>query len=631
MKYYSLLIAICFAFILNSHHLLAQVASGPENILKQLKTELNAASIQQGDRLRLYGSTIKRLTNRGNYDQADSVYKSIPSYLLKLKGDSLYIAEIDKTMAFMNRVVGRYSVSLEMYFNLLDYYIRIDDKDNIALSYSYLGEFHRARRKYAPAEKYLDQAKLIIDQGEASKSTMAYWYSRKAAIQNERDENTDSTLYYAFKGLELATDKEAYYTKALLLNEIGFTSARIDSIPAEKIIDYYNQAIAIVLEKEHYLDFLFINNNLAYYYMGIADYEKALPLLRKPVKMAEENGWNMGLESNYRRLSQTLAALEQMEESYEFRQKSYEIQLINLANKSAIAVEDLSATYDKNVAEEKLEKQELATLNAKEEARNNRRALIVTILLSIFFLGLALLSTVLYKRNKKKTLELAQQQVVIKKSNGQLKHALDETKVLYRELNHRVKNNLSILSSLIFLQESGEKDRDQKKIYEALRYRIQSIALVHDNLYAYNEALTVNFQEYIGQLIPNIANAQETDTTIDYQIKCKDLIVEMDEAVPLAMIINELITNSLKHAFQGKSKGQISLTMEFEDHKRVIYYKDNGEGFDATQKPADPKSLGMRLIKLLAKQLKSVLTYGGGVQGASFRIELPQNPLKGSP
>lgn len=624
MKYYSQLLAISLFLSFNFTDLPAQDISGSGDILQQLTLDLSVVNPDKSDKLHIYGSTIKRLTNRGNYREADSIYKSIPSYLLQQKEDSLYIADINKTVAFMNRVMGRYSISLEMYLNLLDYYISIDDKDNIALSYANLGEFHRARRKYEPAEKYLAQAKLLIDQEEVSKGIRAYWYSRKAAIQNERDENSDSTLYYAFLGIELATDEDSYYTRALLLNEIAFTKARMGTVAEEEIIDYYNKAIAIVLEKEHYLDFLFMNNNLAYYYMGIEEYENALTLLLKPVKMAEENAWNMGLESNYRRLSQTYAALGQMEESYVYRIKSYEIELINLANKSAIAVEDLSATYDKNVAEENLKKQELATQNAVKEALDNRRALIVTVLVSFFFLSLALLSFSLYRRNKKKTHELARQQRLIEESNGQLKNALDQTKVLYRELNHRVKNNLSVLSSLIFLQESGEKSRDQKKIYETLRYRIQSIALVHENLYAYNEALKINFQEYLGQLIPNIAKAQDTGKNIEYDIKCEDLTVEMDEAVPLAIIINELITNSLKHAFEGKSKGQITLVMEFEEHKRVIYYKDNGKGFDVSEKPVDPKSLGMRLIKLLARQLKSVLTYEGSEEGTYFRIELPK-------
>ncbi|MFY0594258.1 histidine kinase dimerization/phosphoacceptor domain -containing protein [Roseivirga sp.] len=620
MKFYYLILVI--SFTLHFSQLNAQEISGPEGILGQLKADLNANDLEQSQRLKLYGSAIKRLTNRGNYNEADSIYKSVPAYLLRQKADSLYITEIDKTIAFMNRVMGRYSISLELYLNILDFYTRIDDKDNMALGFANLGEFHRARRKYKLAEKYLAQAKQIIDQGNASKSTIAYWYSRKAAIQNERDENADSTLYYAFKGLELATDEEAYYTKALLLNEIGFTSARVSSIPEKKIIDYYNQAIAIVLEKEHYLDFLFMNNNLAYYYMGKEEYEKALPLLRKPVKMAEENGWNMGLESNYRRLSQTLAALGHMDESYEFRKKSFEAQLINLANKSAVAVEDLSATYDKNVAEENLRKQKSATLDAETKAHESRRALIVTIVTSVFFLGFAILSWILFRRNEKKAHELANQQFIIKESNEQLQHALAQTKVLYRELNHRVKNNLSVLSSLIFLQESGVNDRNQKKIYETLRYRIQSIALVHENLYADNNALNVNFQEYLGQLIPSIVKIQETDKAIDYHIKCKDLVVGMDEAVPLAIIINELITNSLKHAFHEKTDGQITLMMELEDNKRVIYYKDNGVGLNVDSSPSNSKSLGMRLIKLLAKQLKSTLTYNGNSEGASFKIQL---------
>tara|TARA_R110001599_G_scaffold115425_1_gene282163 strand:- start:5605 stop:7488 length:1884 start_codon:yes stop_codon:yes gene_type:complete len=622
MKYSHFLFYLVTVVLISGQKLKAQGIPGPEVVLQDLKRSLNNQEIDDSQRLFLYGVCIDRLTKRGNYEEADSVYSSVPSHLFQNSRDSLYIAEINKTVAFMNRVRGRYSKSLEGYLGLLKYYIDINDIDNIALSYSFLGEFHRARRKYEPAEKYLAQAKAIIEQGGVSKSTQAYWYSRKAAIQNERDSNIDSTLYYASLGLELATNEDAYYTKALLLNEIAYSWARMDSFSGKRIIDYYTQSISILLEKEHYLDFLFVNNNLALYYMGIGQFEKALPLLRKPVKMAEENKWNMALESNYRRLSQTFAALGQMDSSYIYSKKSYEAQLINLANKSAIAVEELTATYDKNVAEESLKEQQQATLTAENGAREDREALIATVVVSLILLGLTLLSFRLYARNKKKANELSEQQQIIKDSNTQLTNALNQTKVLYRELNHRVKNNLSVLSSLIYLQESAEKDISQKEIYQTLRHRIQSIALVHENLYAYNEALKINFQTYLEQLVPHIGQALDLGKSIDYRIKCDKLIVEMEEAVPLAMIINELITNSLKHAFTHKDSGRIDIDLEIIDDKRVLHYRDNGIGLNNSDGQSDPKSLGMRLVKLLAQQLKCTLTYQGDKEGAYFRIEL---------
>jgi two-component sensor histidine kinase len=599
----------------------AQNFSRPSAILQELKKNLANQEMDDSQRLYLYGTCINRLTNRGNYHEADSVYQSVPSHLFQNSQDSLYIAEIDKTVAFMNRVRGRYSKSLEGYLGLLKYYNSLNNLDQIALSYSFLGEFHRARRKYEPAEKYLAQAKTIIDQGSVSKSTQAYWFSRKAAIQNERDENRDSTLYYASRGLELATDDDAYYTKALLLNEIAYTWAHIDNFSGEKIIDYYNQSISILLRNERYLDFLFVNNNLALYYMKIGAFDMALPLLRKPLKMAEKNDWNMGLESNYRRLSQTFSALGQKDSSYIYSEKSYEAQLVNLANKSAIAVEELTATYDKNIAEENLKKQQLATLMAEEGARKNRNALIITIIVSVVMLGLALLSFELFRRNRKKTIVLSEQQDIIKESNTQLTAALNQTKVLYRELNHRVKNNLSVLSSLIYLQESGENNISQKEVYQTLRHRIQSIALVHENLYAHNEVLKIDFQVYIEQLITNVANALDMGKSIGYNINCKGLMVEMDEAVPLAIIINELMTNSLKHAFNDKGSGEIELTFDLIGSQRVLHYKDNGTGLINIESNSDPKSLGMRLVKLLCQQMKGNLTYLGDQNGAYFRIE----------
>jgi two-component sensor histidine kinase len=194
--------------------------------------------------------------------------------------------------------------------------------------------------------------------------------------------------------------------------------------------------------------------------------------------------------------------------------------------------------------------------------------------------------------------------------------------VLYKELNHRVKNNLTILSGLVYLQESSEKNDQQKDLYKTLRERIQSMALVHQNLYEFNEALKINFQEYLRQLIPNIAAAFSNGVKTTTEISCDNLIIEIDEAVPLAMIINEIITNSFKHAFQGVSVGKIQLWSETTAGKRVIHYKDNGPGMPDNYENLNTQSLGMRLVKLMILQLKATLKYEGGQNGTYFKIEL---------
>ena len=102
------------------------------------------------------------------------------------------------------------------------------------------------------------------------------------------------------------------------------------------------------------------------------------------------------------------------------------------------------------------------------------------------------------------------------------------------------------------------------------------MAIVHQNLYEFEDAVNVNFQQYLEQLIPNIAAAFSSGNKVQYKILCQELLVDINEAVPLAMTINELVTNSFKYAFGDEPKSIIKLRSFIEGEKRIIYYSDNG-------------------------------------------------------
>ncbi len=328
------------------------------------------------------------------------------------------------------------------------------------------------------------------------------------------------------------------------------------------------------------------------------------------------------MDDVYRLAGEVYFELGQFKQSASYMNKALAASYTTLRESHSIEVNELTASLEKKIAEQKLTELRAATQITEERALTNRKALIATAIISFLCLIIAFTSALLYFRFKRKNALLRSQQETINQTNSMLTEVIEQKNLLYKELNHRVKNNLTILSGLIYLQESGETNEQQINLYKTLRERIQSMAIVHQNLYEHNETLKIDFQAYLRQLIPNIAAAFSNGVKTSTEIDCDDLIIEMEEAIPLAMIINEIITNSFKHAFRPGMVGKIRLWSETTNGKRFIHYRDNGPGMPENYEHTSTQSLGMRLVHLMILQLKASFKYEGNQAGAYFRIEL---------
>ncbi|NNL07070.1 MAG: GAF domain-containing protein, partial [Gammaproteobacteria bacterium] len=189
-----------------------------------------------------------------------------------------------------------------------------------------------------------------------------------------------------------------------------------------------------------------------------------------------------------------------------------------------------------------------------------------------------------------------------------LQGSLNDKEVLLREIHHRVKNNMQIVNSLLFLQERAVHDRVDSVALDAFRHsraRIKAMAVIHDRLYRSSEFSSIDFEEYLKALVPELLDSYGIEGEIKIEIAAQDIRLGLDAAIPCALIINELITNSLKHAFMPGKPGKIELQMgrRPEGSLRVVV-ADNGVGMPASHDLSiAPKTLGLRLVTDLAKQL----------------------------
>lgn len=213
-----------------------------------------------------------------------------------------------------------------------------------------------------------------------------------------------------------------------------------------------------------------------------------------------------------------------------------------------------------------------------------------------------------------------------KEKEEKIKESLREKEVLLGEIHHRVKNNLAVISGLLYLQAEKTDTEAGRNLLQQSQGRINSMAIVHELLYENHSFSSIDPGKYIEQLIVHISsNLSVRDKDIETNIQTGNLQLDMNIAIPCALIINELLTNAYKYAFTGKDEGTIDVNIYRQDDQNILEVIDDGVGIpDAHVKGEGEKDegLGMHLVRILTQQLCGELTITNE-KGSSFVISFP--------
>jgi PAS domain S-box-containing protein len=194
-----------------------------------------------------------------------------------------------------------------------------------------------------------------------------------------------------------------------------------------------------------------------------------------------------------------------------------------------------------------------------------------------------------------------------RKSAQNIQSSLKEKELLLAEVHHRVKNNLAIISALINLQVENLKDEDSKKIFEETKDRIYSMALIHNQLYQNNSFARIEFAQYINNFCSYLTKSYQTNPNIEIFESTEKIQLDIKTAIPCALILNELITNSFKHAFKNQSTGKIDVGFKKENNTVSFWVADTGSGMDSSL--LQSTTMGMNLITSLVDQIDGKLNY----------------------
>jgi two-component sensor histidine kinase len=189
-----------------------------------------------------------------------------------------------------------------------------------------------------------------------------------------------------------------------------------------------------------------------------------------------------------------------------------------------------------------------------------------------------------------------------KQAEEKIRRSLEEKEVLLREIHHRVKNNMQIVSSLLMLQSRNIEDKKYKDMFIDSQNRINSMALIHEKLYQSESIAQINFKEYISDIVSNIFESYSIKRNIKIDINVENIPIKIDYAVPCGLIINELVTNSLKYAFPDDRQGNIKISVKKEDNNMIrLSISDDGIGIPKDMDIRNTKSLGLHLVTALAE------------------------------
>ncbi len=207
--------------------------------------------------------------------------------------------------------------------------------------------------------------------------------------------------------------------------------------------------------------------------------------------------------------------------------------------------------------------------------------------------------------------------------------SLKEKEILLKEIHHRVKNNMQVISSLLSLQAKLVKDQKSRDAIKESQNRVMSIALVHERLYQSKSLARISFPEYIRKMAENLFDSYSVRTDrIQLFINADDIFLPISKAIPVSLIINEMLSNSLKYAFPDNRTGSIRITFRKKGDRHLLIVQDDGVGLPPGFTLESTDTLGLQLVSSLVGQIQGDITYSGE-KGAEFRIEFTIEPSAG--
>lgn len=571
------------------------------------------------------------------------VYINLPDYILAKKHIDTLDFQLNRlnitqkhilvsTKADYYKYTGESELALHNYLQVYNHFSKSENRNLHFKSCIDLIEFYRKFGDLKRANSFIDSAAILLSKNTISDTSFIIRYFVRAAAVKIEDKKPMASISYSKDALllaEIVNDKNAM---ANTYNVLAFTYKNLNQIDtavkyyllAEDIlfsIQAYREAVNTMFNRIELSSHTYASKEVKK--QNIEEYKNLLnkiktykitdiDMSRIYLNIANDYGW-MGDSISY----------------YKNYILADQYKIDQLIANNTIKVKEIMEKYDnERIKIENASINEKLKMNAKILENEESKSRLYVVLLGSALLFLVFVAVFYYQKQKiNKTLthinsRLTEKNLIIEQKSKELKESLDDRELLLKEIHHRVKNNLQIISGLLELQKEELTEETSKAAFDEGQSRVRSISLIHQNLYQHESLGSIEFKTFVNDLLKQIQEVfGQIDRPIRSTIEIPEKLLDIDTAVPLGLIINELITNSYKYAFSKEKQGEIHIQLTNTGSGNfVLTYSDNGPGIKNGIDFDHAESLGLRLIRGLAGQLHGTASYN--YNGFSvFKIE----------
>lgn len=561
-----------------------------EVAIKKYKSALSFFS-QNGEihRSRLLGE-IGVAFDRAGFADSSFKYFELQAEEAKRTSDSLSKATATHNIAKYWANKNNAQKSTELYFKALRQIQGCAPSSvevNILLG---IGTSYKALGNHVEASKYYDQALAVSKKIEPA-LLMHYWsahvynqlanpyLTKKDSLKSA--EIVDLQWKHALASHSQAQIYSAYLNKAWFFNNLKMFDEGIAS---------YREALQIQRHLKNRRSVGIVHYNLCATYTDMRDFEKAVQHGDSALRIFKEIKDEFWVSWTYYNVGIAYSGWGKYQEAYDAMQSYADLSYEVMGQENSEKIAQLQTAFD-------VEKKDaaIALLNKENELNDSQRRLLIAISIGLF--GIALLGFYLFAQKQKSNKLLSEKSLIIE-------HALKERETLLKEIHHRVKNNLQIISSLLSLQSKNMGDDAAKDAISESRNRVKSMSLIHEQLYQEEAISGVEMKDYISRLVKSLTSSYGIDMEqIEVNIDSDQLLLDVDSAIPLGLIINELVSNSIKYAFPQQQQGAILISLKEMMNELQLIVKDTGVGLNADTKPQ--QSFGLNMVNSLMRKLKA--------------------------
>ncbi|WP_162555871.1 tetratricopeptide repeat-containing sensor histidine kinase [Reichenbachiella versicolor] len=499
------------------------------------------------------------------------------------------------------RLLGNNAKSMEASLKALKVAEQLNAEDMKASILVQLGSNATNDKNYSQARVYFHKA-ITAYQENGNLIHLALTINNLGEVFR-LDEQLDSALFYFNKALKINDSLNHPVINSYALGNLGMVynaqghlkdarkALRSSLEMVTKLGDPYTHSVYLA-------DLGLVNQKENHWKQALSDFTEAL-------QIAQKNG----LKEQIRDISRLLVLYFKSRNNYKealHYQELFQIYQDSLVNKANVKkLEQLKANYQ-------IDQKEAEIYYLNEINERQKHEIITVIVIMIIFI---VLSFLLYKSNHQKikanSALLLQKELIATRE--------EEKALLLKELNHRVKNNLQMISSLLNLQENELKGHPAEPAIAAGKHRVNALALIHQKLYREEVHTKIELSDYIEELVQNLCYS--FNSKVNPSISIEKVSISIDQTIPIALIINELVTNALKYAFKGIEHPELGVNAKLNDQHLILEIQDNGVGFTPNSQEKN-HSFGIKLVNSLVTQLKASITISSN-SGSLWVVSIP--------